>query len=107
MIEYRLLKKDRTYVWVSDHLNAIKNEWGNVIHYIGILINFDERKIIDKNLQSLKARIHQLNDMVNHYAVRDSLTNIYNKRYLFVILQNEFNRARSQNKAIIVSADGY
>ncbi|MFN3530917.1 MAG: sensor domain-containing diguanylate cyclase [Candidatus Brocadia sp.] len=99
-IEYRLLKKDRTYVWVSDHLNAIKNEWGNVTHYNGILINFDERKRTDKNLQSLKARIHQLNDMVNHHAVRDSLTNIYNKRYSLVILQNEFNRARTQNKAL-------
>ncbi|GAN32824.1 MAG: diguanylate cyclase [Candidatus Brocadia sp. AMX2] len=99
-IEYRLLKKDRTYVWVSDYLNTIKNEWGNVTHYNGILVNFDERKITDKNLQSLNARIHQLNDMVNHHAVRDSLTNIYNRRYSLVILQNEFNRARAQNKAL-------
>lgn len=99
-IEYRLLKKDRTYVWVSDHLNTIKNEWGNVTHYNGILINFDEKKINDKNLQSLNARIHQLNDMVNHHAVRDSLTNVYNKRYSYVILQNEFNRARTQNKPL-------
>ncbi|CAG0939094.1 putative diguanylate cyclase DgcC [Candidatus Brocadiaceae bacterium] len=99
-IEYRLLKKDGAYVWVSDYLKAVKNEWGNVTHYNGILINFDEKKINEKNLQSLNARIHQLNDMVNHHAVRDSLTNVYNKRYSLVILQNEFNRARTQNKAL-------
>lgn len=99
-IEYRLLKKNGTYVWISDHLNTIKNEWGNVTHYNGILVNFDEKKIHDKNLQSLNARIYQLNDMVNHHAVRDSLTNAYNKRYSLVILQNEFNRARAQNKAL-------
>jgi diguanylate cyclase (GGDEF)-like protein/PAS domain S-box-containing protein len=99
-IEYRLLKKDRTYSWVSDHLNAIRNEWGNVTHYNGILVNSDEKKTANRNLQSLNARIHQLNDMVNHYAVRDSLTSVYNKRYALVILQNEFNRARTQNKAL-------
>ncbi len=99
-IEYRLLKKDGAYVWISDYLKAIKNEWGNVTHYNGILINFDEKKINEKNLQSLNARIHQLNDMVNHHAVRDSLTNVYNKRYSLVILQNEFNRARTQSKAL-------
>lgn len=99
-IEYRLLKKDGTYVCISDHLNPIRNEWGNVTHYHGVLINFDEKKIHDKNLQSLNARIHQLNDMVNHHAVRDSLTNSYNRRYSLVILQNEFNRARTQNKAL-------
>jgi diguanylate cyclase (GGDEF)-like protein/PAS domain S-box-containing protein len=98
--EYRLLKKDGAYVWVSDYLAPIKNEWGNVTHYNGILINFDEKKINEKNLQSLNARIHQLNDMVNHHAVRDSLTNVYNKRYSLVILQNEFNRARTQSKAL-------
>ena len=99
-IEYRLLKKDGSYVWVSDSLNSSKNEWGNVTHYNGILINVDERKLHDKNLQSLNARIHQLNDMVNQHAVRDSLTNVYNKRYSLVIFQNEFNRARTQNKPL-------
>lgn len=99
-IEYRLLKKDGSYVWVSDCLNPIRNEWGNVTHYNGILINSDERKITDKNLQSLNARVNQLNDMVNHHAVRDSLTNTYNKRYSLVILQNEFNRALMQHKAL-------
>ena len=100
IIEYRLLKKDGTYVWVSDNLNAIKNEWGNITHYTGIIVNIDERKIHDKSLQSLNARIHQLNDMVNQHAVRDSLTNVYNKRYALVILQNEYNRARTQNKPL-------
>ena len=99
-IEYRLLKKDGSYVWVSDSLNSVKNEWGNVTHYNGVLVNIDERKLHDKNLQSLNARIHQLNDMVNQHAVRDSLTNVYNRRYSLVILQNEFNRARTQNKPL-------
>ena len=99
-IEYRLLKKDGAYVWVSDSLSSVKNEWGNVTHYNGILMNIDERKLHDKNLQSLNARIHQLNDMVNQHAVRDSLTNVYNRRYSLVILQNEFNRARTQNKPL-------
>ncbi|MBM4064592.1 MAG: sensor domain-containing diguanylate cyclase [Planctomycetes bacterium] len=99
-IEYRLLKKDGAYVWVSDSLNSVKNEWGNVTHYHGILMNIDERKLHDKNLQSLNARIHQLNDMVNQHAVRDSLTNVYNRRYSLVILQNEFNHARTQNKPL-------
>src|SRR3972149_3086065 len=99
-IEYRLLKKDGSYVWVSDSLNSVKNEWGNVTHYSGILMNIDERKSHDKDLQSLNARIHHLNDMVNQHAVRDSLTNVYNRRYSLVILQNEFYRARTQNKPL-------
>lgn len=99
-IEYRLLKKDGTYVWVSDNLNAIKNEWGNITHYNGILTNIDERKAHDKSLHTLNARIQQLNDTVNQHAVRDSLTNIYNKRYSLVILQNEFNRAKTQGKPL-------
>lgn len=96
-IEHRLSKKDGTYVWVSNYLNGARNEWGNVTHYNGILVNTDERKLYDRNLQSLNARIHQLNDMVNQYAVRDSLTNVYNRRYSLVIMQNEFNRARTLN----------
>lgn len=99
-IEYRLLKKNGTYVWVSDNLNAIKNEWGNITHYNGILTNIDEMKTHDKNLRNLNARIQQLNDAVNQHAVRDSLTNIYNKRYSLVILQNEFNRAKTQGKPL-------
>lgn len=100
VVEYRLLKNDGTYVWVSDYLNTIKNEWGNITHYYGILINIDEKKMHDKNLQNLNARLHQLNELVNHHAVRDSLTNAYNRRYSMVILQNEFNRARMQNKPL-------
>ncbi|MCC7211296.1 MAG: diguanylate cyclase [Candidatus Brocadia sp.] len=99
-IDYRILKKDGAYIWVSDFLNPIRNEWGNVTHYNGILMNSEEKKITDKNVQSLNARVHQLNTMVNHHAVRDSLTNAYNKRYSLVILQNEFNRALAQNKAL-------
>ncbi|MCF6157679.1 MAG: diguanylate cyclase [wastewater metagenome] len=99
-IEYRLLRKDGTYTWVSDSLKSIKNEWGNTTHYNGVLVNIDEKKIHDKDLQTLNARVYQLNDMVNHHAVRDSLTNVYNKRYLLVILQNEFNRARVQKKPL-------
>lgn len=99
-IDYRILKKDGAYIWVSDYLNPIRNEWGNVTHYNGILMNSEEKKITDKNVQSLNARVHQLNTMVNHHAVRDSLTNAYNKRYSLVILQNEFNRALAQNKAL-------
>ncbi|MBI2469935.1 MAG: sensor domain-containing diguanylate cyclase [Planctomycetes bacterium] len=99
-IEYRLLKKDGSYAWVSNYLNSVRNEWGNVTHYNGILMNAEEVKLHDRNLQSLNARIHQLNEMVNQHAVRDSLTNVYNKRYSLVILQNEFNRARAQNKSL-------
>lgn len=99
-IEYRLLKRDGSYTWVSDYLNPIRNEWGNVTHYNGILQNTDEKKIADKDLETLNARVHQLNDIVNHHAVRDSLTNAYNRRYSLVILQNEFNRALDQNKAL-------
>ncbi len=99
-IEYRLLKKDGTYVWVSDNLNAIKNEWGNITHYNGILTNIDERKAHDKSLHTLNTRIQQLNDIVNQHAVRDSLTNLYNKRYSLVILQNEFNMAKKQGKPL-------
>lgn len=99
-IEYRLLRRDGTYVWVSDCLNTIKNEWGNITCYNGVLVNVDEKKVHIRNSQTLSAKIHHLNNMVNHYAVRDSLTNAYNKRYMMVILQNEFNRARVQNKPL-------
>ncbi|GEM_PF-4379878 len=99
-IEHRLLKKDGAYVWVSNHLNSVRNEWGNITHFNGILISTDERKLYDRNLQSLNARIHQLNDMVNQHAVRDSLTNVYNRRYSLVIMQNEFNRAHTQHKPL-------
>ncbi|HHT9137546.1 MAG TPA: sensor domain-containing diguanylate cyclase [Candidatus Wunengus sp. YC60] len=99
-IEYRLLKKDGSYAWVSNYLNCVRNEWDNVTHYNGILMSADERKLHDRNLQSLNARIYQLNEMVNQHAVRDSLTNVYNRRYSLVILQNEFNRARAQNKPL-------
>lgn len=99
-LEYRLLKKDGAYIWVSDRVNGVKNEWGNITHYNGIMVNIDERRIHDKSLNNLNARIHQLNDMVNHHAVRDSLTNVYNRRYSLVILQNEFNRAITQNKTL-------
>lgn len=99
-IEYRLQKKDGTYICVSDCLNTIKNDWGNITHYNGVLANIDEKRKYDKDLQNLNARIHQLNNAVNQHAVRDSLTNVYNKRYSLVILQNEFNRARTQNKPL-------
>lgn len=100
VIEYRLLKDNGTYVWVSDYLSTIRNEWGNITHYYGVLVNVDEKRMHDKNLQNLNARLHQLNELVNQHAVRDSLTNAYNKRYSLVILQNEFNRARMQNKPL-------
>ena len=96
-LELEALRKDGLEFPVELSISAIRiNErW----HAVGIVRDITERRLAEAKLQKLQ---EQLRDQ----AVRDSLTGLYNRRYLDETIKRELDRAERNNLPVgIVMCD--
>lgn len=95
--EYRLHHKDGHWVWVLDRGQVV--EWspeGKPLRMFGI--------------HSDITTIKELEDKVQEQAIRDPLTNVYNRRYFFDFTQStlaECHRAHTQFSIAILDIDHF
>jgi PAS domain S-box-containing protein len=50
-LEYRIYRRDRSEIWVSENARAVKDERGNLLYYEGTIEDITQRKAIESELQ--------------------------------------------------------
>lgn len=76
---FRNRKKNGDLYWESAVISPVKDEAGNVTHYLSVQEDISERKRLEEELQNR--------------AVTDELTGIFNRRHLLELAPGEIKRA--------------
>ncbi|HLE87165.1 MAG TPA: diguanylate cyclase [Candidatus Brocadiaceae bacterium] len=101
--ETKLLKKDGSPVDISLTISVLRNRTGCIIGTVGISKDITEEK-------RLREELKQKNKELEELSIRDSLTNVYNRRYAYQVLESEFNRAKRYKtplSCLLVDADRF
>lgn len=68
--EYRMLKKDGTYAWVSDSAYKLKNKKGTPIKVVGSMVDVTEKKKAELELISAKEKAEESEDILNYFFMQ-------------------------------------
>ncbi len=81
----------------------VRNEKGQTVHFVAIMHDISERKRMETDLKETNTmlqhqleEIHRLQEELRELAVRDGLTNLFNRRYLDETLERELARAKRE-----------
>jgi len=81
----------------------VRNEKGETVHFVAIKHDISERKRMETDLKETNTmlqhqleEIHRLQEELRELAVRDGLTNLFNRRYLDETLERELARAKRE-----------
>ncbi len=72
--------------WESIVINPIKNDAGEITHYVGVWQDITVRRRNDENILNEKAALER-------QSRTDDLTGLYNRRHIFIELEREVERA--------------
>jgi diguanylate cyclase (GGDEF)-like protein/PAS domain S-box-containing protein len=106
--EFQARRYDGAMIWVKNSARAIWDSAGRLLCYEGSLEDITFRKEAEKALakanEGLRARLSEigmLQEQLRERAIRDPLTNLYNRRYLEEMLDKEL--AKAERKSYPVS----
>ena len=60
VVEYRIIRKDKTVRWVEDHVSWEKDQHGNAVSMTGVLYDITERKRDEKELRKHRQHLEEL-----------------------------------------------
>jgi diguanylate cyclase (GGDEF)-like protein/PAS domain S-box-containing protein len=96
-------RKDGSFYTELMAIAPVCNEKGETIHYVAIKHDISERKKMETELKENNAmllhqlyEINRLQEELREQAVRDGLTNLFNRRYLDETLERELARAKRE-----------
>jgi diguanylate cyclase (GGDEF)-like protein/PAS domain S-box-containing protein len=111
-IEFRILRGDDNGIrWISHICQPVFDRNGKFLGTRGSNRDITEKKLVDEKLQaaydqvrSQLDEIEKLQTVLQEQAIRDSLTGLYNRRYLEEALKQEHSRAirEGQNISIVM-----
>ena len=117
LYERTFIKKDGKRVVVEINVELVRDEEGTPIHVQSVARDITERKRSDlaKQRSTLKLRtqiaeIRSLQAQLRDQATRDSLTGLYNRRFLEETLEREFLQAKRKQSTvclIMMDIDGF
>lgn len=58
--EYRIRKKDGSYIWIHDKLRVVRDEKGNVIELLGAWTDITEKKTLSEELERERLRLKNI-----------------------------------------------
>lgn len=101
-VEYRLGRKDGTYVWVSEQGIAAYDEHGKVQFLDGFVADVSQRKSIEAALQKSEQRIREL-------AFYDSITGLPNRNLIYENIESSLKNASVQQQVglLYIDLDGF
>ena len=88
----------------------VRNEVGEITHFIAIKQDISERKRIEVNLQDANLRLQfqmdenqALQEQLREQAISDPLTGLYNRRFLEETLDREIAHARREEQDLCIA----
>ncbi len=106
-IEYRCIKRDGSYINVEVNSTVLREASSEPFGYVFVTRDITERKKVQEELRRSKEEIEQANNeliksnyLLQEQSIRDSLTNLYNHRFIMELLGQEI-RKTLQNKAVL------
>ena len=91
-------------------ISPVRNDKGEITHFIAIKQDVTERNRINTDLQDANRRLtfqmaenEVLQKKLHEQALRDSLTNLYNRRFLEETLDREIAHARRNGKTLCIA----
>ncbi len=88
----------------------VRNERGEITHFIAVKQDISERKRIEVNLKDANRRlefqmteIQVLQDQLREQAIRDPLTDLYNRRFLEETLDREIAHAHREGQSLCIA----
>jgi diguanylate cyclase (GGDEF)-like protein/PAS domain S-box-containing protein len=104
-VQYELEQrcKNGGTVWTEINSSPMRDDAGKIVGFFGITRDITARKraedrlrAANERLQNQIAEIQRLQEALQEQAVRDSLTGLYNRRYLDETLEREISRAKRE-----------
>jgi diguanylate cyclase (GGDEF)-like protein/PAS domain S-box-containing protein len=93
-------KKNGELFWEYNRISPVKDDQGNITHYIAIKEDITERKKKDTELQEANARlqsqlseIERLHAQLKDESIRDRLTGLFNRKFMEETLEREISLA--------------
>jgi diguanylate cyclase (GGDEF)-like protein/PAS domain S-box-containing protein len=97
-------KKNGELYWEFASISPILNRNGEITHYVAVKEDITERKQTDLALRAANQQlslqldeIQKLQAALREQAIRDPLTGLYNRRYLYETLGQEIARAQRED----------
>ena len=102
-------KKDGGSFWAHELIAPVLDAHGKVYRFISMQQDITERRRTDSELRLMNTRlqmqlmeIEHLHDQLREEAIRDSLTRLFNRRYMEETLDREISRADREPSSISV-----
>lgn len=92
-VDFRLRTKHRGYRWFNSHAKAQFDADGRMVRLAGAITDIHEQHLAQDALRMAQAEL-------THLAYRDTLTDLYNRRYFDEHFQREWERARRHAQAL-------
>jgi serine phosphatase RsbU (regulator of sigma subunit) len=70
--ESQVYKRDRTTIWISENVRALRDREGKILYYEGTVEDISQRKIAEIALEGANKQILALNDMLKEENLRMS-----------------------------------
>ncbi len=80
VIEYRIINIHGEIIWVQERGQANFDKQGRVKYLDGVIFDITEKKILEESLKDL--------------SIRDPLTNLFNRRYVFDRMERDLEKLR-------------
>lgn len=104
-------RKDGSSYHEEQHIAPVLADDGKITHYIAIKQDVTDREMAVRDLeqahQELKRQLKEietLHEQLREQAIRDPLTDLFNRRYLVETLRRELARARREKTPLCVVA---
>lgn len=99
-LEYRLKRKDGTYVWVSEQGVGVHCQSGELQFLDGFVADISERKSIENALKRSEERIREM-------AFYDSVTGLPNRNLILERISSQLSRHTEQIAILYIDLDGF
>ena len=92
-VDFRFRTKHRGFRWFNSRARAERDANGRLVRLAGSLTDIHDKRVAEEALHAVQAELTRL-------AYRDTLTDLYNRRYFDEHFQREWERARRSRQPL-------